>query len=77
MSPKFFYLKHFIFILHHIVLIVRNTMLHTLICVFDEIIFKMIIVLHANQKTFSLPPKIRSSNLERKLRGLNYFALGY
>jgi hypothetical protein len=43
----------------------------------DEIILKMIIVLHANQKTFSLPPKIRSSNLKRKHHGLNYFAPGY
>jgi hypothetical protein len=38
-----------------------------------EIIKKMILVLHANEKTFFLPLENRSSNLERKQHGLNYF----
>jgi len=42
------YIKHFPFILHHLVLIVINTFLDILICMFDEIIKKMIIILHSN-----------------------------
>jgi hypothetical protein len=33
---------------------------------FDEIIQKKILVLHPKPKNLSLPPKIRSSNLEGK-----------
>ncbi len=61
-----FYLRHFTFILHHLVLIVRNTFSHTLICMFDEIMKKIILALHPKPKNLSLPPKIRSSNLEGK-----------
>jgi hypothetical protein len=50
-------------ILHHLVLIIKNTFSHILICMLDEIIKKMILVLHSNQFFFLLP-KIRSSNLE-------------
>jgi hypothetical protein len=59
----FFCLRHFTFILHHHVLIVINTFSQNLICMLDEIIKKMILVLHSNQK---LPRKIRNSNLEGK-----------
>jgi hypothetical protein len=40
MSPIFFYLRHFTFILQHLVLIVKNTFSHIFICMFDEIIKK-------------------------------------
>jgi len=59
----FFYLRHFTFILPHHVLIVTNTFSQNLICMLDEIIKKMILVLHSNQK---LPQKFRNSNLEGK-----------
>jgi hypothetical protein len=62
----FFYLKHFTFILQHLVLIVLNTFLHILICVFDEIIFNMIMILHSKQKNLYIPQVITSSNLEGK-----------
>jgi hypothetical protein len=39
-------------------LIVRNTFSHIFICMFDEIIKKMILILHSNQKTFIYPKKI-------------------
>jgi hypothetical protein len=42
----FIYLKHFIFILQHHVLIVKNTFSHILICMFDEIIKNLILILH-------------------------------
>jgi hypothetical protein len=48
MSPFFFYSRHFTFILQHFVLIVTNTFSHILICMFDEIIKKMILILHSN-----------------------------
>jgi hypothetical protein len=64
--PLFFSLRHFSFILHHLVLIVRNTFSHILICMFDEIIKKVILISYSNQKPFFIPPKIRSLNLERK-----------
>jgi hypothetical protein len=37
MSPMFFNLKHFTFIFHHFVLIVRNTFSHILICMFEKV----------------------------------------
>ncbi len=82
----FFYFKHFTFILQHLVLIVKNTFSHSIICMFDEIIKKLIIILHSNQKNLFLPQKITSSNLEGKQslmrvfckhHGLNYFGPGY
>jgi hypothetical protein len=44
-------------------LIGKNTFPHIFICMFDEIIKKMILILHLNQKP-CLPPKTRNSNLE-------------
>jgi hypothetical protein len=57
MSSMFFNLKHFTFIIQHLVLIVRNTFSHILICMFDEIIKKLILILHSNKKTFFTPKK--------------------
>ncbi len=61
----FFCWRHFFFILHHLLLIVRNTSSHIIICVFDEIIKKLILILHSTKNPF-LAPKIRSSNLKEK-----------
>jgi hypothetical protein len=54
---------------------------------FDEIIKKMITILHSNQKTFLYPQKLKVQNLKKesntlmrvfcKHHGLNYFGLGY
>jgi hypothetical protein len=51
----FFYLRHFTFILQHLVLMVKNKFSHILICMLDEVIKKMIIVLVSNKKTFRYP----------------------
>jgi len=53
-----FYLKHFTFILHHLVLMIKNTFSHILICMLDKIFKKMIIVLHSNQKIFFYAQKL-------------------
>jgi hypothetical protein len=53
----FFYLRHFTFILQHLTLVVRNTFAHILICMFDEIIKNLILILHSNQKPFFTPQK--------------------
>jgi hypothetical protein len=37
-ATHFLYLRHFIFILHHLVLIVRNTFSQIFICMFDKFI---------------------------------------
>jgi hypothetical protein len=37
---------------------VKNTFSHILICMLDEIIKKMILVLHSNKKNLLLPPEI-------------------
>jgi hypothetical protein len=47
-----------IFILHHLVLIVRNTFSHIVICMFDKFIKTMILILHPNQKIFFYPQKL-------------------
>jgi len=66
MSTIFIYLRYFTLTLQHFVLIVRNTFSHILICMFDEIIKTLILILHSNQKTSLYPQKITSSNLEGK-----------
>jgi hypothetical protein len=62
----FLYLRHFTFILHHLVLIVRNTLSHILICMFDIFIKTMILVLHLNQTNFLYPQKLEIQTLKRK-----------
>jgi hypothetical protein len=54
----FFYLKDFTFILHHLVLIIRNTFSHILV-LFDEIIKKIILVLCSNEKTCFYHQKLK------------------
>jgi len=71
MSFLFFYLKHFIFILH-LVLIVINTFSHILICMFDEIIKKKILILHSNQKTFLYPKKIKFKRRRKAIPSWKY-----
>jgi hypothetical protein len=81
-----FYLRHFIFILQHLVLIVRNTLSHILKCMLDEIIKRLILILHVNQKTFFYPKnkKVQTYNKSNTLmrvfykhHGLNYFGPSY
>jgi hypothetical protein len=65
MSPMFIYLRHFTFILQHLVLIIINTFSHILICMFDEITKKLIIILH-KPKNLSLPQKNKKFKPRRK-----------
>jgi hypothetical protein len=62
----FSYSRHFTFILHHLVLIVINTFSHILICMFDEFIKTMILILHPNQKIFFYPQKLEVQILKKK-----------
>jgi hypothetical protein len=57
-APMFFYLKHFTFILHDLVLIIRNKFSHIFICMLDKFIKTMILILHPNQKIFPYPQKL-------------------
>ncbi len=87
MSPIFFYLENFIFILHHFMVTVKNTFSHILICMLDEIIKKMIIILHSNKKTFFYPQRLiksldqKESNTLMKVfykhHGRNFFGASY
>ncbi len=55
--PYFFYLKHFTFFLHCLVLMVRNTFSNTLRCMFDEIVRKNKFSIAFKRKKPSLTPK--------------------
>jgi hypothetical protein len=80
--PIFFYLQHFTFFLHHLVLMVRNIFSHTLICMFDKIVQTFILVLHSNKKTCFDSQKCKIQTLKEnntfvrvfyKHHRLNYF----
>jgi len=55
----FILFKTFYFHLHHLVLIIKNTFSHILICMLDKFIKTMILVLHSNQKIFFYPKKLK------------------
>jgi hypothetical protein len=56
--------KHLTFILHHLVLMVKNTFSHIHICMLHEIIKKVDYNLAIKQKNHFLPLKITSLNLK-------------
>jgi hypothetical protein len=69
----FFCLRHFSFILHHLVLIVINTFSHIIICMFNEIIKKMIIILHSNQKIVYTPKNKKFKPKRKAIPSWRYF----
>jgi len=59
-------LRHFTFILQHLVSMVKNAFSHILLCMLGEIIKKMFLILFLNKKNLYLPPKMKNSNPKGK-----------
>jgi hypothetical protein len=73
MSPIFFYLRHFTFFLHRLVLMVRNTFSHIRICMLDEIVKKNILVLHSNKKPFLIFKNAKFKPWKKAIPSWGYF----